>query len=228
MCTEGIDIKTEQGKTPVRICIRSERYAIASSLFDTVMRDLLASDDGVPLADHLMETSEEEELLMGILEDEASESGLFVKPADPSALRALLDKRENIDDVEGIDRIEMITEGYITVKPTSDGDEEVTITYEESEATGMEGATLTLTYQSREPDLLHLIRSGSVTTAMTFKPRHRALCIYQTPYMPFQVGIHCLSVQNTWQENGQIKLDYIIEIRGGQAERCAMTIRSLT
>ena len=43
--------------------------------------------------------------------------------------------------------------------------------------------------------------------------------------MPFQIGVFALSVDNRLESDGVIALDYLIEIRGAQAERCKMTMK---
>ena len=69
-----------------------------------------------------------------------------------------------------------------------------------------------------------MLRTGMVSTAMTFKAHHRSICTYETPYMPFSIGVHALTVDNRLDSEGVLKLDYIIEIKGARAERCEMTM----
>ncbi len=218
---------TNQEKTPIRLHLSSQRYEVSASLFDIVLRSAIDPRSLIDMGEDIRPVTPEEEILMGILEDEESESGAFVKPLSADVLKALLhpDDHTSTDDMESM---EIFSEGYLARTPTPTGGETYTITYDETELTGMEGAHSTITFTTDDPTLVHLIRSGSVTTAMTFKPHHRAVCVYQTPYMPFQVCIHCLGVQNTLVENGCLKLDYIIEIRGAQAERCSMMLQILS
>lgn len=208
--------------TPVRIRLYSERYEIAASLFDTVFRRVNGVPDASP-----EEVSPEEEMMLGIFSDSESEGGYFVKPADPSVLRK---NRKDMpaDEDEGPECIELYTEGWLIREGDSaDGSETITVAYEETELTGMDGANSQVTFRTSEPGLVSLTRSGTVTTAMTFRNHTRTLCTYDTPYMPFQVGIHCLTVENSLLEDGALRLDYIIEILGGRAERCRMDMRLL-
>ena len=101
----------------------------------------------------------------------------------------------------------------------------IAVTYDETELTGMAGARSTVTYRTADRGLVSMIRSGPVSTAMTFKAHHRAICTYETPYMPFSIGIHALTVDNRLDTEGILKLDYIIEIKGARAERCEMTMK---
>ena len=212
----------KQSQTPVRVRMLSYRYEVAESLFDTILRS--ATGVHTLLPDHPpTPVSPEEEIRMGIFEDDGSDTGFFVKPADPRMTNVV---REVSDDDEGMEKLELFTEGLLVYTPDGD-DAQISLAYDESELTGMEGAHSVLTYHTSEPDLIHLIRSGSVQTALTFRPHHRAICTYETPYMPFQVGIHCLTVDNRLLDEGKLILDYIIEIRGAQAERCRMDLELL-
>ena len=211
--------------TPIRISITSERYEVAASLFDSVYGDLAEQAGGnVPPTP----MSPAEELLMGIFADDLDgegEQSYFVKPADPAVTRAKATGQET----DAIEKIELFTEGLMTVTPdaafTDTPSYTVAVTYDETELTGMAGARSTVTYRTADRGLVSMIRSGLVSTAMTFKAHHRAICTYETPYMPFSIGIHALTVDNRLDTDGELKLDYIIEIRGARAERCEMTMK---
>lgn len=202
---------------PIRITMISRRYEVAASLFDSVYGDIAEQA--------LKPVSSAEEMLMGIFADDLSEEGYFVKPADPAVLRA----RQSGEETDAIEKIEMVTEGTLTVTPDTGYTEEpsstVTICYDETDLTGMEGTRSTVTYRTSDRGLVSMLRTGTVSTAMTFRAHHRAICTYDTPYMPFFIGIHALTVDNRLDTEGELKLDYIIEIRGARAERCEMTMR---
>lgn len=218
-------MKKNTTERPVRIAILSERYEVAASLFESVYTDTLRDASMQSALRHL---SPEEEMLLGIFADEDDPDGeenFFVKPADPAVLNAMRTGSET----DAIEKIEIYSEGVLTV--TSDGSfsetpsQTVSISYDETELTGMEGATSTVTYRTADPGLVTMLRTGTVNTAMTFKAHHRAICTYDTPYMPLQVGIHALTVDNRLDTDGELTLDYIIEIRGARAERCTMTMK---
>ena len=214
---------------PIRISITSERYEVAASLFDSVFGDLAEQVGGnVPPTP----MTPAEELLMGIFSDdfsdepeEGAEASYFVKPADPAVTRA----KATGEETDAIEKIDLITEGLMTVTPDYGYTEEpsctIAITYDETELTGMAGARSTVTYRTSDRGLLTMLRTGMVSTAMTFKAHHRAICTYETPYMPFSIGIHALTVDNRLDTEGILKLDYIIEIRGARAERCEMEMK---
>ena len=207
--------------TPIRISITSERYEVAASLFDSVYGDLAEQMGGnVPPTP----MTPAEELLMGIFSDDLSDD-YFVKPADPAVTRA----KATGTETDAIEKIELFTEGIMTVVPDMSFTEEpsytVSIKYDETELTGMAGATSTVTYRTCDRGLVSMLRTGLVSTAMTFKAHHRSICTYETPYMPFSIGIHALTVDNRLDTEGTLKLDYIIEIKGARAERCEMVMK---
>ena len=165
---------------------------------------------------------------MGIFADDLDDGGAqsyFVKPADPAVTRA----KATGTETDAIEKIELFTEGLMTVTPDGAFTEEpsytVAVTYDETELTGMAGARSTITYRTADRGLVTMPRTGMVSTAMTFKAHHRAICTYETPYMPFSIGIHALTVDNRLDTDGILKLDYIIEIKGARAERCEMTMK---
>ena len=200
----------------ITIIMTSERYEVAASLFESVFGDAV---DEPPHP-----VSSAEEMLMGIFSDDLTDD-YFVKPADPAVTRAKATGQET----DAIEKIELFTEGLMTITPdaafTETPSDTIAVTYDETELTGMAGARSTITYRTADRGLVSMIRSGPVSTAMTFKAHHRAICTYETPYMPFSIGIHALTVDNRLDTEGILKLDYIIEIKGARAERCEMEMK---
>lgn len=95
----------------------------------------------------------------------------------------------------------------------------VEISYEETEATGMAGSRTALSFLVEQPGIVSMTREGTVSTALVFEEGKRHHCLYQTPYMPFEVCVHTLKVENRLAREKVLELDYIIEIRGARAER---------
>ena len=127
------------------------------------------------------------------------------------------------DEIEGEEEretLEMITAGFVRVR-----DGRVEVVYDEGELSGMEGSRTVVSYAKGEPGTVSMIRTGTVSTVLVFERCVRHLCTYETPYMPFQIGVFALSVDNRLESDGVICLDYLIEIRGAQAERCKMTMK---
>lgn len=132
----------------------------------------------------------------------------------------MFDENElQIEDDEPDGPIEMFSEGELYVT-----DARVIIAYDESELTGMEGSHTQVRFEMADPGLVTMMRSGSVNTILVFEEGKRHICSYQTQYMPFEICVFTKSVNNTLLENGKIELDYIVEIRGAQAERTQFTI----
>ena len=117
------------------------------------------------------------------------------------------------------DTLELGAQGYI-----SDDGDRIEICYDESELTGMEGASTTLSFDKKNPALVTMLRGGSVTTAMVFEQKKRHICVYETPYMPFELCIHTLAVRNELLTRGMLYLDYVVEFKGAQAERTKFTM----
>ncbi len=95
----------------------------------------------------------------------------------------------------------------------------VEIGYEETQATGMDGSTTVITYMLEQPEVISMIREGVVSTALVFEAGKRHHCVYRTPIMPFEVCVRTIKVENRLSYAGTLMLDYVIEIRGAQAER---------
>lgn len=93
------------------------------------------------------------------------------------------------------------------------------VSYEETEATGMEGSLTAISFREDEPGVVSMIREGAVSTVLVFEEACRHHCLYQTPFMPFEVCVHTVKVDNRLAAEGHLSLDYIIEIRGARAER---------
>ncbi len=106
-----------------------------------------------------------------------------------------------------------------SVGSASEEDGRRVFSYEETEATGMAGSTTSLTYLLDRPELVTMLREGAVSTALVFEEGKRHHCLYQTPFMPFEVCVYTLKVENKLEREKTLFLDYIIEIRGARAER---------
>ena len=123
---------------------------------------------------------------------------------------------------EEIERMEITVEA----KYHDDGTR-VSISYRESELTGMEGSTTSISYHKSNPGLVSMLRHGSVRTALVFEKNKRHFCVYQTPVMPFEVCVFTKSVQNAIESEGTLHLDYTVELRGAEAEHTRCWLRVL-
>jgi uncharacterized beta-barrel protein YwiB (DUF1934 family) len=100
----------------------------------------------------------------------------------------------------------------------------VELVYAESELTGMQGSLTAIGFDRANPDLVSMIRTGPVRTAMTFEEGKRHICLYNTPFSEFEVCVRTIKVNNRLLEENRLELDYLIEIHGAQAEHCKMTV----
>ena len=100
----------------------------------------------------------------------------------------------------------------------------VAISYDEGELSGMEGSRVTISYQKSQRGLVSMLRTGSVKTALLFEQGRRHHCVYQTPIAPFEVCVQTARVQNAIETVGRLDLDYLVEIKGAQAEHTRMRV----
>ena len=110
------------------------------------------------------------------------------------------------------DTIELVTEGRLE----REGDH-YTLSYQESELTGLEG---TLTTFQIEPERVTLMRVGEVNSQMVFEEGRRHMSMYNTPYGAMTIGVntrHLLS--ELTDRGGEIEIDYAIEIDHSVAGR---------
>ena len=98
-------------------------------------------------------------------------------------------------------------------------DGRVELSYDETEVTGMEGSRTAISFSRESAGVVSMIREGAVSTVLIFEEGKRHHCVYHTPIMPFEVCVHTLKVDNRLSEDGVLHLDYVVEIRGAQAER---------
>ena len=103
----------------------------------------------------------------------------------------------------------------------------IEIAYEETEATGMEGSLCTVSFLRSDSGIVSMTRSGSVSAVLTFEAGKRYHCVYKTPYMPFDICVRTLKVENLLMSMGTLDIDYVIEIRGARAERTKFRMQIL-
>lgn len=124
-----------------------------------------------------------------------------------------------IDDAAGeCDKMSLVTEG--TLVRENDG---YTVTYEESEITGLNGTTTTLKINK---DSVTLIRHGNVDTMMLFEVGKTHLTDYATQYGNVMLGITAQNVDvNLGDTGGNIKVDYVLEYNRVYGGRNSLDVR---
>lgn len=112
---------------------------------------------------------------------------------------------------DGDDMVELVTLG--TLQRDEKG---MTISYEETELTGMEGTTTKVRIE--DGPRVTLLREGRINTQMIFQLGQRYLSLYETPYGSLSVGIETRRLKNTVCETGgDLEIDYNIEVNNLQA-----------
>ena len=112
---------------------------------------------------------------------------------------------QSYEDAED-ETIELVTEGRLE----EDGSDGFTLSYQESELTGLEG---TLTTFQIEKDRITLMRVGEVNSQMVFEEGRRHLSMYNTPYGALSIGVSTRRMRaNLGRSGGDIEIDYAIEI----------------
>ena len=102
--------------------------------------------------------------------------------------------------------IELVTEGRLSAA----GGDGYTLSYQESELTGLEG---TLTTFQIEPERVTLLRVGEVNSQMVFEEGRRHLSMYNTPYGALAVGINTKRMRTQLSPHGgSIEINYALEI----------------
>ena len=91
---------------------------------------------------------------------------------------------------------ELATEGLMTIEG-----EEVTLTYQESEITGMEGTTTRFTVRG---DTVVLERTGMIVSRMEFKQGERSSSFYETPWGTMAVDIATTKLAHRLTERGGV------------------------
>lgn len=103
------------------------------------------------------------------------------------------------------DVVELVTEGVLARYGTS-----YTISYQESELTGLEG---TLTTIQVEGDEVTLMRVGEFNSQMVFQEGRRHLSLYNTPYGAMTIGVHTRHLLAEFtDQGGELEVDYSVEV----------------
>lgn len=92
---------------------------------------------------------------------------------------------------------ELATEGLMTV----DGKGEISLTYQESEITGMEGTTTRFVIRG---DTVVLERTGIIVSRMEFKQGERSSSFYETPWGTMAVDIATTRLAHRLTERGGV------------------------
>ena len=104
------------------------------------------------------------------------------------------------------DEMELVTSGTLHW----DDQGGCTVTYQESELTGLEG---TLTTIHVDGDEVSLMRVGEFNSQMVFREGRRHLSLYNTPYGAMTIGVHTRHLlAELGDQGGELEVDYSVEV----------------
>ena len=116
------------------------------------------------------------------------------------------------------DTIELVTAGRLQKEGES-----YTLSYQESEVTGLEG---TLTTIQVEGEQVTLMRMGEFNAQMVFQEGRRHLSMYNTPYGAMAIGVNTRRLlADLNDQGGDIEIDYAIEVDHAIAGRSIFQIK---
>lgn len=121
---------------------------------------------------------------------------------------------------EGVDpdATELMTEGTMTLRG-----EDIYLSYEESELTGMEGTTTTFAVVGPRVTLL---RTGSVNSQMVFEEGKQHTSLYETPFGELTVDIQTSKlIHNLSERGGLMEIKYSIAVEHTVTGRNCFKIR---
>ena len=110
------------------------------------------------------------------------------------------------------DVVELVTQGRLAREG-----ERYTLSYQESELTGLSGTLTTIRVDGPE---VTLMRVGEFNSQMVFQEGRRHLSMYNTPYGAMTIGVntrHLLA--ELTDQGGDIEVDYTIEVDHAMAGR---------
>ncbi|MBR4555807.1 MAG: DUF1934 domain-containing protein [Ruminococcus sp.] len=109
-------------------------------------------------------------------------------------------------DGDSTDEIELLTEGLFRY-----GKDSYEISYNETEATGFEGAVTKLTVMGSEK--VEMVRSGAASSNIVIEMGRKHHCHYGTPFGEFMVGVTAKQISSNISENGgDLDFSYVIDV----------------
>ena len=190
-----------RGEVPVRLKLTSRHVIPDMRMFGTTMgmpsADLSLfeeEEEGIDMLDRLLEEDEGE-----LLEEELLEEG--TQPKMPT---------EESDTYTFCTTAGMKTECGV-----------VTITYEENT-----GCTSEIIFDTGKPEMVTIHRTGGIMNTIVLEKGKRHISVYNNPIMPFETAVLAkkVDVNMTYEDGGDIALDYLVELRGMDLQRTEMKI----
>ncbi len=117
------------------------------------------------------------------------------------------------------DSSELMTEGVLSL----DGNGGFTVTYQESELTGMEGTT---TRFSLQDGMMVLERKGSISSQLIFQEGRQSSSLYETPWGTASVDVDTSYLScRMGERGGSLELRYTVSINGQPMGKTHIKIR---
>ena len=96
------------------------------------------------------------------------------------------------------------------------------LSYEESEATGFQGSTVTLDISD---NIVTMTRKGTANSTLIIDTEKKHHCHYGTPYGDFLIGVQTDEISNSMTDNGgEIYFKYTLDINSSLMSSNEMTI----
>ncbi len=117
-------------------------------------------------------------------------------------------------------RIDIDYEGVLSVK-----NGRLSLKYDESELTGMEGTVTSISFDVNNPSLVVMSRTGTVEGTLCFEDGERIMCTQNIPEMELPLVIDTEHMVNSITEDGgELKISYGMEYRGSLVQRTLMHV----
>ena len=102
------------------------------------------------------------------------------------------------------DSIELVTDGKYCFS-----DDETTLTYMESELTGLDGTKTSFTVS---PMCIVMSREGTLNSSMVFEEGRKHYFLYETPYGSATMGVNTNRIMTKLGEHGgKMEIDYVVD-----------------
>lgn len=154
----------------------------------------------------------------GVMTGDIPRGRFELHSADDEAMRAQLEELFACSEDEP-EVSELLVEGRLVTTT-----HRVELLYVEDFSSDMGTSTTRIGFDRAAPELITMLRSGAVSTALVFENKRRNICIYNAPSVGFEVCISTVKVENELLEKGRLALDYYIEIHGAQTDHCRLEI----
>ena len=153
------------------------------------------------------------------MEAETAVSVLPTRSGDNLPVLLTIHSEQDIDTPQQ-DNMELLTEGTMNFRPDC-----LTLTYQESTLTGMEGTTTV--FEMYGPKVI-LRRMGTVTSQMVFEEGRQHTSLYETPLGELSIDIQTGYLRNSVTESGgllEIRYSVSVEHASAGKNRFRMKVR---